>query len=220
MAYGSQTGHDFDTSLARAAMAGSLSAFDALVDRYRRAVVLTAYRVVRSWDVAEEVAQDAFVLAFRKLRMLKDPSGFAAWVGAIARHRALRVAATESRSEAVEPDVIQRMLIAHSRALTLRPDAEMEARQRLGQVMAILNGLPAIYGDALLLYHAEHWPVRRIAAYLGLPEATVRWRLHHGRKLAAAHLIEREETDNDRLNHGSCRNPQASAAAQRPARHR
>ncbi len=177
MAYGSQTGHDFDTSPARAAMAGSLSAFDALVDRYRRAVVLTAYRVVRSWDVAEEVAQDAFVLAFRKLRMLKDPSGFAAWVGAI-------------------------------------------ARQRLGQVMAILNGLPAIYGDALLLYHAEHWPVRRIAAYLGLPEATVRWRLHHGRKLAAAHLIEREETDNDRLNHGSCRNPQASAAAQRPARHR
>jgi RNA polymerase sigma-70 factor (ECF subfamily) len=200
MADGSDTVHELDTSLARAAMAGSLSAFDALVDRYRRAAVLTAYRVVRSWDVAEEVAQDAFVLAFRRLRMLRDPSGFAAWVRAITRHRALRVAAAERRSEPAEPDVIERQLVAHSRALAFRPDDEMEGRERLARAVAVLNGLPEIYGDPLLLFHGEHWPVRQIAAYLALPEATVRWRLHQGRKLAAARLLEREENDNDRPN--------------------
>src|SRR5437763_15969209 len=72
-----------------AAMLGDLSAFDELCARYRAAVVRAAQAIVGRAD-AEDVAQDALLIAFKALPTLEAPSRFAAWLGAITRHRAFR----------------------------------------------------------------------------------------------------------------------------------
>ncbi len=197
MVDGGRHDDDLDARLAAAALAGSLPAFDALVHRYRRAATITAFDVVRSWDVAEEIAQDAFVLAFRHLGSLKDPSGFPSWIRAIARHRAIRVAQAEGRSEPTEPDQIERMLLERSSALAISPEHEVHRRMRIESLTRVMNGLPEAYRLPIILYHGESWPVRRIAEYLDLPIATVKWRLHHGRKIVAARLTDQKETDHE-----------------------
>src|SRR5918911_2889006 len=78
-----------DEVLVVAALMGDLSAFDELCARYRAAVVRTAQAIVGRAD-AEDVAQDALLLAFKALPTLEAPAKFAAWLAAITRHRAFR----------------------------------------------------------------------------------------------------------------------------------
>src|ERR671933_2461697 len=83
-----------DEVLVVAAMLGDLSAFDELCARYRAAVVRAAQGIVGRAD-AEDVAQDALLIAFKALPTLEAPSKFAAWLAAITRHRALRFSRRE-----------------------------------------------------------------------------------------------------------------------------
>src|SRR5919206_4912562 len=84
-----------DEVLVVAAILGDLDAFDLLATRYRAAVVRTAQAIVGRED-AEDVAQDALLLAFKALPSIEDPAKFAAWLWAITRHRALRFLRQES----------------------------------------------------------------------------------------------------------------------------
>src|SRR5215510_4770692 len=78
-----------DEVLVVAAIVGDLAAFDELVLRYRPAVVRLAQSIVGR-EYGEDIAQDALLLAFKALPSIEDPRKFAAWLSAIARHRALR----------------------------------------------------------------------------------------------------------------------------------
>src|SRR5436305_1367675 len=84
-----------DELLVIEAIFGDFDAFDELALRYRAAVVRTAQAVVGR-DDAEDVAQDALLLAFKALPSIEDPTKFAAWLSAITRHRALRFNKQES----------------------------------------------------------------------------------------------------------------------------
>src|SRR5437870_3079744 len=79
-----------DEVLVLAAILGDLEAFDELASRYRAAVVRTA-RALVGREFAEDVAQDALLLAFKALPSIEEPKKFAAWLSAITRHRALRL---------------------------------------------------------------------------------------------------------------------------------
>src|SRR5215208_5772270 len=84
-----------DELLVIEAILGDFDAFDELALRYRAAVVRTA-RAIVGRDDAEDVAQDALMLAFKALPSIEDPTKFAAWLSAITRHRALRFGKRES----------------------------------------------------------------------------------------------------------------------------
>src|SRR5215210_3314699 len=88
-----------DELLVVAAILGDLSAFDELALRYRAAVVRTAQAIVGRED-AEDVAQDALLLAFKALPSIEEPAKFAAWLSAITRRRALRFGKRESLHKA------------------------------------------------------------------------------------------------------------------------
>src|SRR5687767_4358011 len=85
-----------DEVLVLGAILGNLEAFEQLVLRYRPAVVRLARTVVGA-DDAEDIAQDALLLAFKALPTIEDPSRFAAWLSAITRHRALRFTQSEDK---------------------------------------------------------------------------------------------------------------------------
>src|ERR1051325_983700 len=87
-----------DEVLVVAAILGDLEAFDELATRYRAAVMRVAQAIVGR-DDAEDVAQDALLLAFKALPSIEDPTRFAAWLAIITRHRALRLGKRESRRQ-------------------------------------------------------------------------------------------------------------------------
>lgn len=73
-----------DAELVAATLSGSRLSFDLLVDRYRDMVFRLVCFKVRDTHEAEDLAQDAFVTAYRSLRQLKEPSCFSAWLRRVA----------------------------------------------------------------------------------------------------------------------------------------
>jgi RNA polymerase sigma-70 factor (ECF subfamily) len=69
-----------DDELIRKSLAGDRRAFDELVVRYRKQVYLTAYRMVENAEIAEEIAQETFLRAYRQLRSFRRKARFTTWL--------------------------------------------------------------------------------------------------------------------------------------------
>src|SRR5688500_10059250 len=91
-----------DTTLVEASRRGDASAFARIIERYQRAVYAVAYSGVRDRALADDVTQDTFVVAWRRLGELRDEQRIAAWLCGIARNRA-RDARKRMHRECVTP---------------------------------------------------------------------------------------------------------------------
>lgn len=176
-----------DELLVVAAILGNLEAFEELVLRYRPAVVRLARTIVGNTS-AEDVAQEALLLAFKALPTIEEPDKFAAWLSVITRHRALRFNKNENvhLSKRVPLD---EALLENIDALAgpLTEKAENE------ELIKALDSLPPDYALPLRLRFLDEMPLKRIAAFMNVPLSTVKWRLHHGKNLlrAKVELIEK-----------------------------
>jgi len=176
-----------DEVLVVAAIVGDLAAFNQLVVRYRAAVNRVAASIVGR-EHAEDVAQDAWLLAFKALPSIEEPRNFAAWLSAITRHRARRVGQSESRLRA-QHVAFDEVLIEQLEALS-PPLSDAIQDQEL---KAALDNLSSDYALVLKLRFLDEMPLKRIAAFLGAPLSTVKWRLHQGKKRLRAQLADKRE---------------------------
>ena len=166
-----------DELLVVAAILGNLEAFEQLVVRYRPAVVRLARSIVGT-DYAEDVAQESLLLAFKALPGIEEPRKFAAWLSAITRHRALRFEKSENKHLGKRV-ALDEALIEKIEALA-KPAAEKERDEAM---IKALDSLPSDYAMPLRLRFLDDMPLNRIAAFMGVPLSTVKWRIHHGKKL-------------------------------------
>jgi RNA polymerase sigma-70 factor, ECF subfamily len=166
-----------DEVLVIAAILGNLEAFEELVVRYRPAVVRLA-RTIAGADYAEDVAQESLLLAFKALPGIEEPRKFPAWLSAITRHRALRFSKSET-AHMSKRVALDEALLEKIEALA-KPLAEKERDE---EMIAALESLPSDYAMPLRLRFLDEMPLNRIAAFMGIPLSTVKWRIHHGKKL-------------------------------------
>lgn len=157
-----------DGRLVRSARAGNESAFASLYDRYRRIVhALLLARVSR--DEVEDLVQDVFLTAWKRLDDLRDPAAFGGWIAMIARNRA-----TDSHRRAAEFVELPADLAGRGAA-----SDEAEAHAALDAI----RSLPEAYRDTLMLRLVEGMSGPEIAERTGLTAASVRVNLHRGMKL-------------------------------------
>jgi RNA polymerase sigma-70 factor, ECF subfamily len=171
-----------DEMLVLAAILGNLEAFEELVVRYRPAVVRLARTIVGT-DDAEDVAQESLLLAFKALPSIEEPRKFAAWLSAITRHRALRFSKSEDKHVSKRV-ALDEALLEKIEALA-RPLADKERDEAM---IKALDNLPSDYAMPLRLRFLDDMPLNRIAAFMGVPLSTVKWRIHHGKKLLRAKM--------------------------------
>jgi RNA polymerase sigma-70 factor (ECF subfamily) len=174
-----------------AALLGDLDAFDALVRRFRGAIIIVAEETLGCRDQAEDVAQEVFLLAFKALPQLQEPTKFSSWLYAIARHRARRVAMQASRVRPTEASVLDRLILSSSSEIGMHPVEEYIHRAERAYVPEVMAMLSPEFRLVLRLRYFEEWSVAEISEFLMLAETTVKWRLHKGRllmrKLLTAH---------------------------------
>ena len=175
-----------DEVLVLGAILGNLEAFEQLVLRYRPAVVRLA-RTIVGGDDAEDVAQDALLLAFKALPSIEEPRRFAAWLSAITRHRALRFSQSEDKHVSKRV-ALDEALIEKIEALAIPAAKNAEENERDQEMISALDRLSADYAMPLRLHFLDEMPLKRIAAFMGVPLSTVKWRIHHGKKLLRAQL--------------------------------
>lgn len=155
-----------DVSLVKAARDGDRTAFGLLYDRYARMVhgILLA-RVPRV--EVDDLVQDVFLLALRRLDTLREAAAFGGWLAMIARNRA-----TDYHRRSQEN-------VELSENLAGRDSQEPEALA----VLAVIRRLPEAYRETLVLRLVEGMTGPEIAARTGLTPASVRVNLHRGMKL-------------------------------------
>jgi RNA polymerase sigma-70 factor (ECF subfamily) len=169
----------------RAAASGDGAAFGLLVERYQEVAFRAAYLIVRDVQEAEDVAQDAFVRAYRRLDTFRQGEPFRPWLLRIVQHTALNAV----RSRGRRAGLLGRFAAIAPRSVD-PPDAAVLAAGEAAQVLAAIDELPPDDRAILHLRYFLDLPEREIAAAMARPPGTVKSRLHRaGRRLRE--VIER-----------------------------
>jgi RNA polymerase sigma-70 factor (ECF subfamily) len=173
-----------DREAVRRVQAGETEAFEVLVEKYKRKTFRLAYSVLRDQEEALDVAQEAFVKAFRSLPKFKGESAFYTWLFRITMNVALdrrRQRATRAKSlgaEDVPPEEWERTAVASEPS----PDEEAVGAERRARIARALESLPDHHRSIIILSDIQGLSYREIAEVLAIPMGTVMSRLHNARK--------------------------------------
>jgi RNA polymerase sigma-70 factor, ECF subfamily len=171
----------FDAQCIAKILAGDRQRFAELVERYQDAVCATVRGVIRDPHLAEDVAQDAFVLAFTQLPTLRDPQTFHAWLLQIARHRAVQASIRAGK----RPD--QSALTGTEVLL----NQESGSQDRITGVLASVEQLPEPYRGTVLLKYQQGLSCKQIAEREKVAVSTITSRLTRGLAMLRTALTER-----------------------------
>lgn len=164
---------DRTAELVAAARRGEAEAFTSLVRAFLRPAYAVALSVLRRPAEAEELAQDALLVAFDKLDTCHDPRRFAGWLLTIARRRALNASSSRAQREAGADTP------ARTAASSVRWPEQIGLRERLLQVLGKLSPL---HCQVLLLCDLEGWSHAEVGAALGISELMSRQHLFNARR--------------------------------------
>lgn len=167
-----------DVQLIHDALQGDSQAFGRLVLKYQDRLYNTMVHVVGT-DEAEDVVQDAFVLAFVRLDTFQQNSAFYTWLYRIAFNTAI----SRRRRRRAELSVEQGRELAGIEPVDQHdaPTERLEREERVAQVRQALSLLSEEHRAILVLREIEGCDYETISEMLGLPIGTVRSRLHRAR---------------------------------------
>jgi RNA polymerase sigma-70 factor (ECF subfamily) len=164
-----------DAALVAAVRAGDRDAFGRLYDAYSRMVhgILLA-RV--PYGEVDDLVQDVFLVALRKIDSLRDANAFGPWLAMIARNRAMDFHRRSRDTSELTDDLPAANVAA--------PEAEAT------EVLNLIRLLPEAYREPLILRFVEGMTGPEIAQRTGLAPASVRVNIHRGMKLLRERLGE------------------------------
>lgn len=179
--------HD-DAELVRTSLGGDREAFGAIVSRYQSLVCAVTYSGTGSLAASEDVAQETFITAWKRLNRLSDPSKLRPWLCGIARNLAnnyrRRTASAMSNLESA----------GEQPAPGPTPHEQAVNREEERMVWDALEALPEQYREPLILFYREGQSAERVADELGLSPDATRQRLSRGRTLLREQVAALVET--------------------------
>ncbi len=183
-----------DLSLVRRVQRGDKGAFDALVLKYQHKVVKLVMRYVRNPAEAEDVAQEAFIKAYRALPQFRGESAFYTWLYRIAINTAKNAVVSRDRSP-VEFDLdAQNSDEAYDMQGRLKDSETPEGLVLTDEIRSTVNSaidaLPEDLRTAIVLRELEGLSYEEIAAAMGCPVGTVRSRIFRAREAIDRRLRE------------------------------
>ena len=176
-----------DAALVTATLAGDRRAFGRIVERYQRLLCSLAYSATGELSLSEDIAQEAFVDAWRQLGTLREPDKLRSWLCGILRFKVSR----QWRSDGREP--VRRADALDAAEEVPSPDESAAdlamRREERALLWSALERVPELYREPLILYYREHQSVEHVAASLDLTEDTVKQRLARGRKILQEQVL-------------------------------
>jgi RNA polymerase sigma-70 factor (ECF subfamily) len=156
------------------AQAGDREAFAVLVGRYWDGLYRWLYHLTHNQHTAEDLAQEAFLKAYRGLATFRAGSHFRAWLFRIAHNSFLNQRRGAGRCNQPVPDQVA--------TPEAGPDEQASQRETLHLLSRAVERLPTEYRSAFLLRVEEGLSFRQIAQVLSITEQTARWRVFKARQ--------------------------------------
>ncbi|MET0819266.1 MAG: sigma-70 family RNA polymerase sigma factor, partial [Solirubrobacteraceae bacterium] len=164
---------------------GDDRAFELLYQRYQRRIGAFVLGMVKDHGRAEDVTQEVFVAALRRMRATERPIAFKPWIYEIARNACIDAYRRSRRGEEVSYDGGDRLSPAdHTRLVAggLEPPAAAAARQELDTVLGAFGGLSDAHHEILVLRELEGMSYADIGERMGMSRAGVESTLFRARK--------------------------------------
>ena len=157
-------------------LAGDSRAFEGIVRRWQSPLINLAYRFCRDRGRAEDMAQEAFLRAFRNLASWRQESAFSTWLFALATN----LYCSELRRI---PPITFPFDVIHEPADPHAIDGGLEERNQSAAIHKAVQTLPPKYREVLTLYYFHEMDVPTTALSLNLPEGTVKAHLFRARNM-------------------------------------
>ncbi|MGO8699550.1 MAG: sigma-70 family RNA polymerase sigma factor [Limisphaerales bacterium] len=179
-----------DDATVAAVRGGDAERYRELVERHERRVFAVAWSRLGDAALAEEVTQEAFIRAYRRLWLLGDGAKFAGWVNAIARHLAINFGLRHRRElNKRKRWALENPQVSAADNAVGEPDP-LYTPETLRRTLA---DLPNAHRECLVLFYIEGKSGTEAAAALGISEAALRVRLHRARAAMRERLEEKLE---------------------------
>ena len=185
-----------DVQLIRKTLLGDDSAFAALVKKYQKGVHGLIWRKIGDFHHAEEITQDTFLQAYKKLETLRDPKSFSGWLYVIANRlsinwiqRSKPKTTMQSMEDTSIVEIEESDYIHHTMN---QREAEAE-EHRSEAVKKLLEKLPESERTVVTLHFLSEMTTKEIGNFLGVSVNTIKSRLRRGReRLKDAESLVRE----------------------------
>jgi RNA polymerase sigma-70 factor, ECF subfamily len=176
---GTRLSADADRADVEKVLAGDIDAFENIVLRWQGPLINLAYRFCHDRSRAEDMAQDAFLRAYRALGGWRKDAAFSTWLFALATNL------YRSQIRRIPPRTMPLGEMAEPRAPLI--SAHDGSRERA--VRDAVNTLPAKYRETVTLFYFHEKNVAQAARSLGVAEGTVKARLNRGREMLRGKLL-------------------------------
>ena len=185
-----------DVQLIRKTLLGDDSAFAALVEKYQKGVHGLIWRKIGDFHHAEEITQDTFLQAYKKLETLRDPKSFAGWLYVIANRLSInwiqRSKPKTTLQSLEDTSIVEIEESSYTYHTMNQRETEVE-EHRSEVVKKLLEELPESERTVVTLHFLSEMTTKEIGNFLGVSVNTIKSRLRRGReRLQAAESLVRE----------------------------
>ena len=176
---------DSDQRLVAAVRCGDDRAFELLYERYQRRIHAYVFGMVKDHGRAEDVTQEVFVSALRRMRETEQPLAFKPWLYQIAKNGCIDAFRRSQRAEEVSYDADDALAPAdHSKLVGTgpSPDAAVAAKQDLDNLCGAFGGLSETHHEILVLRELEGLSYQQIGKRMGMSRQGVESTLFRARR--------------------------------------
>jgi RNA polymerase sigma-70 factor (ECF subfamily) len=185
-------GKDIDRELVARAQQGDKRAFELLVEKYQRKLVRLLSRLIRDPVEVEDVAQEAFIKAYRALPSFRGDSAFYTWLYRIGVNTAKNYLMAMGRRAPTSTELEAEEAEGYEEGEQLRdistPESVTLSREIAATVNAAIDALPEELRTAIQLRELEGMSYEEIARVMDCPIGTVRSRIFRAREAIAERL--------------------------------
>ena len=174
-----------DHELVAAVRRGDNRAFEKLYERYQRRIAAYIYGMVSDYGRAEDITQEVFISALRRMRETERPIAFKPWIYEIAKNACIDQFRRSRRAEEISFDAEEGMAAADYGRLTspdAAPEVAVDNKQQLDHLCGAFGGLSETHHEILVLRELEGLSYREIGEKMGLSRPSVESTLFRARR--------------------------------------